>query len=117
MLDLFTLPCPVVFFLMNRRPRRPPLFPYPTLFRSSVIQRAITRRAPLQHILDAITAGARDLLRDDAAGLYVMDPDNPDVDRKSTRLNSSHANISYAVFCLKTKKAASAAPSASSALA
>jgi len=45
----------------------------------SVIQRAITRRAPLQHILDAITVGARDLLRDDAAGLYVMDPDNPDV--------------------------------------
>ncbi|HEU5108022.1 MAG TPA: EAL domain-containing protein, partial [Micromonosporaceae bacterium] len=45
----------------------------------SVIQRAITRRAPLQDILDAITAGARDLLRDDAAGLYVLDPDDPEV--------------------------------------
>jgi diguanylate cyclase (GGDEF)-like protein len=45
----------------------------------SIIQRAITRRAPLQSILDAITAGARDLLRDDAAGLYIVDPDNPDV--------------------------------------
>jgi diguanylate cyclase (GGDEF)-like protein len=45
----------------------------------SVIQRAITRRAPLQCILDAITVGARDLLRDDAAGLYVVDPDNSEV--------------------------------------
>jgi len=45
----------------------------------SIIQRAITRRAPLQSILDAITAGARDLLRDDAAGLYVLDPDDPEV--------------------------------------
>src|SRR5215203_5555492 len=70
-----------VFFLMIRRPPRSTLFPYTTLFRSRAA------RGP---------------------GVRVRHPGlprpAPPRDRKSTRLNSSHANISYAVFCLKKKK-------------
>src|SRR2546427_12671605 len=72
------------FFLMIRRPPRSTLFPYTTLFRSDAPDqegRAVARRAPLRLRLE--------LLR---------------LDRKSTRLNSSHSQISYAVFCLKKKK-------------
>src|SRR5947209_16202022 len=71
------------FFLMIRRPPRSTLFPYTTLFRSTV--RIHRVRNP--HADDASFAVRR------VRG-----------DRKSTRLNSSHANISYAVFCLKKKK-------------
>src|SRR3712207_7407926 len=78
------------FFLMIRRPPRSTLFPYTTLFRS--------REAAIVRALD------EDPLRD----LVVGKEDGPlpgrVQDRKSTRLNSSHANISYAVFCLKKKK-------------
>src|SRR3712207_7296006 len=71
---------------MIRRPPRSTLFPYTTLFRS--------------HRLRARPARAeRDRLPDRAGGADERGP----VDRKSTRLNSSHANISYAVFCLKKK--------------
>src|SRR3712207_7455548 len=83
------------FFLMIRRPPRSTLFPYTTLFRSESLRRlAAERPHPLdlgghQRRADP-REGARDVL---AAGQ----------DRKSTRLNSSHANISYAVFCLKKK--------------
>src|SRR3712207_9459142 len=72
------------FFLMIRRPPRSTLFPYTTLFRSREEQR------PQQH--DVEDVGAQGLPR-----AHVLE------DRKSTRLNSSHANISYAVFCLKKK--------------
>src|SRR6266403_5491417 len=72
------------FFLMIRRPPRSTLFPYTTLFRS--------RREPAA---DADRAGGIDLLHRRAGGRR---------DRKSTRLNSSHVEISYAVFCLKKKK-------------
>src|SRR4249919_4025034 len=73
--------CFFFFFLMIRRPPRSTLFPYTTLFRS--------RRA--------------------ADHFFVLDPELVDAelgvkDRKSTRLNSSHVKISYAVFCLKKKK-------------
>src|SRR3712207_8733176 len=81
------------FFLMIRRPPRSTLFPYTTLFRS---QRGPARRArarPGDH------AARRDL----HVGRRGVDPGRR-ADRKSTRLNSSHANISYAVFCLKKKK-------------
>src|SRR3712207_8127982 len=94
---------------MIRRPPRSTLFPYTTLFRSSLL-----------HVLprpeDAI---AVDDLPDDATatddgrtraltwgklpGIPDIDPLDIQEDRKSTRLNSSHANISYAVFCLKKK--------------
>src|SRR5258707_4804563 len=76
---------------MIRRPPRSTLFPYTTLFRSGRVRRI--RRQPLHRDGEA-GRGART-----AAG-----PARPRLDRKSTRLNSSHANISYAVFCLKKKK-------------
>src|SRR3712207_8837823 len=99
---------------MIRRPPRSTLFPYTTLFRSHELRtplNAILGFAqilelddldPLQHdSVDQILKGGRHLL-----GLIneVLDLTRIETgDRKSTRLNSSHANISYAVFCLKKK--------------
>src|SRR3712207_7647729 len=97
---------------MIRRPPRSTLFPYTTLFRSSRRARAACRRG-------GAAAGhpARPSAGGGAAGRGAHGPGRgaPRVqlcavvlsrgqDRKSTRLNSSHANISYAVFCLKKKK-------------
>src|SRR5258707_1916553 len=76
---------------MIRRPPRSTLFPYTTLFRSGRQVVVLTR----SESRPAIDRAIDDL--DLQAGLQVQD-------RKSTRLNSSHANISYAVFCLKKKK-------------
>src|SRR3712207_7806643 len=91
------------FFLMIRRPPRSTLFPYTTLFRSAQEGRH-QRRAhagaaeeprrvelahPAEHVPRVAERRHRERVRQD---------------RKSTRLNSSHANISYAVFCLKKKK-------------
>src|SRR5260221_4504334 len=75
------------FFLMIRRPPRSTLFPYTTLFRS------------------------RELAAEPEAGIteiggLVASPAGAETDRKSTRLNSSHTVISYAVFCLKKKNTA-----------
>src|SRR5690606_42023097 len=81
------------FFLMLRRPPRSTLFPYTTLFRSL---REMTENA------GALIAGRR--LFDIADGWGDKHPAGAKVDRKSTRLNSSHVKISYAVFCLKKKK-------------
>src|SRR5438445_8487230 len=85
----------IFFFLLIRRPPTSPLFPYTTLFRSelalslsSQLTDSITGHESLAHSLWNGTAIDR--------SLYQRD-------RKSTRLNSSHANISYAVFCLKKK--------------
>src|SRR5436309_15612037 len=92
------------FFLMIRRPPRSTLFPYTTLFRSL---RNGHLSQPHHHSLVACQTGAR---REDAAllgGAHVrvlVDLDGVSRDRKSTRLNSSHVKISYAVFCLKKKK-------------
>src|SRR5256885_11951452 len=89
---------------MIRRPPRSTLFPYTTLFRSRGLDPGRDRRpaadvhpgARVRHpLLPAHQAGGA--RRRDAA-------DPPDQDRKSTRLNSSHLVISYAVFCLKKKK-------------
>src|SRR3712207_6873998 len=101
---------------MIRRPPRSTLFPYTTLFRSwwlplglaglgfvlpdLAVERSLRRRrdqlrAELPALLDRLTLHL-------AAGLSLQA--GCDRDRKSTRLNSSHANISYAVFCLKKKK-------------
>src|SRR3712207_9339313 len=84
------------FFLMIRRPPRSTLFPYTTLFRSRRGVRAerVRRRGPGARPPDRPT---------DAVHRRRPAPDQRR-DRKSTRLNSSHANISYAVFCLKKKK-------------
>src|SRR5438445_12107544 len=76
------------FFLTLRRPPRSTLFPYTTLFRS-----------PL-----ASGCPGRVRWRESTAHLGKRDDQDVTGDRKSTRLNSSHANISYAVFCLKKKK-------------
>src|SRR3712207_8141990 len=91
------------FFLMIRRPPRSTLFPYTTLFRSkNPLIRLFKRFVPVTPQLHG-------------QKFFVRQPEGPGgrvrtfatpllIDRKSTRLNSSHANISYAVFCLKKKK-------------
>src|SRR3712207_7051132 len=88
------------FFLMIRRPPRSTLFPYTTLFRS-----LRGHQAAGGHVEDNAVA-VRQLVtgRVDAVVVGVPLEDEARRDRKSTRLNSSHANISYAVFCLKKKK-------------
>src|SRR3712207_9017965 len=95
----------VCFFLMIRRPPRSTLFPYTTLFRSTIV---VATGASQFEMLDALVAEPDiDWSRVTAFHLdeYVGLPEtHPARDRKSTRLNSSHANISYAVFCLKKKK-------------
>src|SRR3712207_7563506 len=91
------------FFLMIRRPPRSTLFPYTTLFRS---------RDPPAEPSPRGRTGARGSgpAAAPSARPHDMSHDGPSRrpapsgDRKSTRLNSSHANISYAVFCLKKKK-------------
>src|SRR5437660_4795761 len=87
----------LLFFLMIRRPPRSTLFPYTTLFRS--------REPPVDRQSDR-GEHAGDLVRIVVGGV-VAHPAlfrAPNRDRKSTRLNSSHVAISYAVFCLKKKK-------------
>src|SRR3712207_8294869 len=84
------------FFLMIRRPPRSTLFPYTTLFRSS--RETEARRLALEEAARPFDLARGPLLR---TTLLRLDERQ---DRKSTRLNSSHANISYAVFCLKKKK-------------
>src|SRR5690348_17487864 len=84
-----------IYFLMLRRPPRATLFPYTTLFRSAKLVGDHVRDGGLaqagrpehQHVVQCVAAISRRL----------------DGDRKSTRLNSSHPSISYAVFCLKKK--------------
>src|SRR3712207_8797538 len=86
---------------MIRRPPRSTLFPYTTLFRSQLPDgrgpgadpRSVSRRA-----LGSADADQGEVRPDQPV------PTQPEQDRKSTRLNYSHANISYAVFCLKKKK-------------
>src|SRR3712207_7264679 len=93
---------------MIRRPPRSTLFPYTTLFRSRLEDDARDARridAGLEEQLEA----ANRVVRGDAAvrirprRAVDLRRERPEADRKSTRLNSSHANISYAVFCLKKK--------------
>src|SRR3712207_8692676 len=99
-----------------RRPPRSTLFPSPTLFRSVVVATRPGGRGslvgggePQEAVLPAVRAPAgadraADLVRPGTGGPVDRAVLEPGVDRKSTRLNSSHANISYAVFCLKKKK-------------
>src|SRR5438309_2759281 len=87
-----------------RRPARSTLFPYTTLFRSDIVWRnSATGENAIWLMMNGLTV---------ASYGYVNTVDDPawqiqgtgDLDRKSTRLNSSHSSISYAVFCLKKKK-------------
>src|SRR3712207_9309616 len=87
----------IIFFLMIRRPPRSTLFPYTTLFRSQRVRRRLPDGL-LPEGLALVGGVGRALL---PAGRLARPA--PPADRKSTRLNSSHANISYAVFCLKKK--------------
>src|SRR3712207_8516175 len=99
---------------MIRRPPRSTLFPYTTLFRSGgkrskvsilvrVVPEAAKRCNPTLGVHRVVAhAGVFSLLRPGPLGSAGGGPSRSD--RKSTRLNSSHANISYAVFCLKKKK-------------
>src|SRR5690242_20973185 len=82
----------MLLFLMTRPPPRSTLFPYTTLFRSPQATRELEREL-LRAATFAMVVG------------YVQRRLAPREDRKSTRLNSSHMSISYAVFCLKKKKA------------
>src|SRR3712207_8528943 len=105
----------IVLFLMIRRPPRSTLFPYTTLFRSRADDADI-------RALIAEMDGGLEQRRRLADARRAGDEDGPTVqcqgrerraareDRKSTRLNSSHANISYAVFCLKKKQKCSPLP-------
>src|SRR3712207_8553612 len=98
------------FFLMIRRPPRSTLFPYTTLFRSERARDLALQRAlvvdPLLQIAGAELLGVEQLPALLLAALPepLLGEGDARLDRKSTRLNSSHANISYAVFCLKKKK-------------
>src|SRR3712207_7816163 len=81
---------------MIRRPPRSTLFPYTTLFRSPVVRGELLAAEPAQ--TDHLALPDRDpRVQGHRRSVHLQD-------RKSTRLNSSHANISYAVFCLKKKK-------------
>src|SRR3712207_8362358 len=105
----------IIFFLMIRRPPRSTLFPYTTLFRS--LDRLVQEQpVELDELLPRARAQPPVRGEGGLGGLHVRATDEPgcqlahrglvllQLDRKSTRLNSSHANISYAVFCLKKKK-------------
>src|SRR3712207_8140632 len=85
---------------MIRRPPRSTLFPYTTLFRSRKRERRLEHRRPL---LEPDSVHPQQPLGVQASAAHLHRRLRPQ-DRKSTRLNSSHANISYAVFCLKKKK-------------
>src|SRR2546430_13400229 len=85
------------FFLMIRRPPRSTLFPYTTLFRSLEL-------VPLAANHDAVAISIRLRTRNNRRHQGGIKSADALKDRKSTRLNSSHSQISYAVFCLKKKK-------------
>src|SRR3712207_7541711 len=101
---------------MIRRPPRSTLFPYTTLFRSVLEDLGVGRGGEVGVVLARLAVRLHDavdellerplaLRRADGAAEVLRRDDVGGVeDRKSTRLNSSHANISYAVFCLKKKK-------------
>src|SRR2546427_4099599 len=93
---------------MIRRPPRSTLFPYTTLFRSlTSLLLDEGGRPRLQPVLAGLRTSYRVRLTAALAGFFVVPvkkPASAAVDRKSTRLNSSHSQISYAVFCLKKKK-------------
>src|SRR3712207_8714519 len=96
--------CFLFFFLMIRRPPRSTLFPYTTLFRSHGY--VLCGLYGILYVLVA-TSSSSPYLRPLPRGAFLGAAgccSGCCADRKSTRLNSSHANISYAVFCLKKKK-------------
>src|SRR3712207_6941217 len=95
---------------MIRRPPRSTLFPYTTLFRSDVLDAQVRHPEERHHGVyrGLETLAQVELVKERREWLREVLDHLPTPDRKSTRLNSSHANISYAVFCLKKKKKRSA---------
>src|SRR5436309_8190856 len=91
---IFLLPVFFFFFLMIRRPPRSTLFPYTTLVRSLAMEPG--------ELSAETRSRERRFLR--FVRIFSREQSNLQGDRKSTRLNSSHVKISYAVFCLKKKK-------------
>src|SRR5688572_33509716 len=95
-----------LFFLMIRRPPRSTLFPYTTLFRSSELERNLRLQDAVLKFqtvkIGKVTAA--DVKPEDIEFEHLDVVEEAEPDRKSTRLNSSHSQISYAVFCLKKKK-------------
>src|SRR3712207_6852315 len=107
---------------MIRRPPRSTLFPYTTLFRSAMVPDGSGQARPTYLVGAPVPTGASSAERIELYYAFPLDQEAESlslfrstvvisgialtlfVDRKSTRLNSSHANISYAVFCLKKKK-------------
>src|SRR5205814_8830328 len=106
----------LLFFLIVRRPPRSPLFPYTTLFRST-----LAAGGPAHSVTSADSIAIGDASGGDGGSVKILviptaisgdsgdamaqsSATNTGKDRKSTRLNSSHLGISYAVFCLKKKK-------------
>src|SRR3712207_7657107 len=97
----------LIFFLMIRRPPRSTLFPYTTLFRSHAVVREVLNKSAVRRRCHQVHVQVVEPVGRQGRAIPVGDGcDAPELreDRKSTRLNSSHANISYAVFCLKKKK-------------
>src|SRR5207245_10152309 len=91
----------------HQRPPRTTLFPYTTLFRSAKGQRAMTRASTSRYSQSRPDSAAMALPRVSHLGESLKRSAasaKRNLDRKSTRLNSSHGSISYAVFCLKKKK-------------
>src|SRR2546430_11197668 len=89
---------------MIRRPPRSTLFPYTTLFRSRrSLEQASQSRTPILFLVGE-RCGRISRCRDGGASCRQRRARGPRGDRKSTRLNSSHSQISYAVFCLKKKQ-------------
>src|SRR5688572_32536901 len=96
---------------MTRRPPTSTLFPYTTLFRSLRADGGIGEAQP-RHLHEQADPARPEVLLEEAAGLGPLVGEalvravhgHLPLDRKSTRLNSSHSQISYAVFCLKKKK-------------
>src|SRR5260221_5380837 len=90
---------------MIRRPPRSTLFPYTTLFRSPVYRHLHDKLGSIYAYRNELTQWFTTRQQSGAAGTVAEQPEGaPDkTDRKSTRLNSSHTVISYAVFCLKKK--------------
>src|SRR5690606_41871217 len=91
------------FVLLTQRPPRPTLFPYTTLFRSSRSSRASCSAISL-HPPESLTILSTRVRLNTRRRPAPHGKAGPTADRKSTRLNSSHVKISYAVFCLKKKK-------------
>src|SRR5687768_17915649 len=99
----------VCFVLMIRRPPRSTLFPYTTLFRSVGVDVGVVGADVVCHVvLHRVETGHPRFAKADVIGVgdarFDIATHAEVLDRKSTRLNSSHGYISYAVFCLKKKK-------------